>query len=454
MSEGSFARNHLEKYGWEEGKGLGRTETGMTDALKPKLKFDKAGIGHDVGEQFSFHWWDHVFNKAAKNIHIENTEEGVKVKQKGTKKNLISNKRSTHEKKDKKKPLIYGSFVKHGTLTDGAISQDKEASSSSSSSDESDDDKPLATYEGNDEMLFKACGGRTAHKGARHGLLLSGKLQRLEEQDNLHNNMMKMERKGTKEAPTVDEMERDESGLMMENKKRKEHKRRTKEDNKSEELMNSSESQVTDRLDVREEEDGEDDALGRKQRKKKKKSNFKEETSNSGTIEDTHINGINEEGSSKDSSSFEVELKQDDDSISATKSRKKKSKKGKKTKERTNVEMMEEDLETVERNEMQHGGAHADGPSRKKKSKKEKRRVEMEGEIENDVELGDGKGQSSPRGQKDIKRKRRKDRSGDSDNDNAKEKEVGSDEEVKPKKKKKKDRRMDRKRQMQEEDED
>ena len=52
----------------------------------------------------------------------------------------------------------------HGMLTDGAISQDKECSSSSSSDDSDDDDKPPETYEGNDEMLFKACGGRTAHK--------------------------------------------------------------------------------------------------------------------------------------------------------------------------------------------------------------------------------------------------------------------------------------------------
>lgn len=292
------------------------------------------------------------------------------------------------------------------------------------------------------------------HRGARHGLLLSGKLQRLEEQDNLHNNMMKMAKKGTKEAPTIGEMEREENGHMMEKKKRKEHKRRTKEENESEELMNASESQVMDRLEVKEEEDGEDNALGRKQRKKKKKRTYKEETTHLGTIEDTHINGINEEGLSKNSSFFEVELKQNDDSIRATKSRKKKSKKGKKAKERTNVEMMEEDLETVDRNDVQHEGAHTDGPSRKKKSKKEKRRVEIERGFENDVELGDGKGQNSPRGQKDIKRKRRKDRTEDNDDDNAEEKDVKSDEEVKPKKKEKKDRRMDRKKQMQEEDED
>lgn len=36
--------NHHIFFHFNSGKGLGRTETGMTDALKPKLKFDKAGV--------------------------------------------------------------------------------------------------------------------------------------------------------------------------------------------------------------------------------------------------------------------------------------------------------------------------------------------------------------------------------------------------------------------------
>ncbi|NXE14717.1 GPTC4 protein, partial [Lophotis ruficrista] len=34
-----------------------------------------------------------------------------------------------------------------------------------------------------DEELMRACGGRTAHKGARHGMTMSAKLARLEEQE-------------------------------------------------------------------------------------------------------------------------------------------------------------------------------------------------------------------------------------------------------------------------------
>ena len=31
-------------------------------------------VGHDAGKEFSFHWWDHMFNKAASSIQVETTE--------------------------------------------------------------------------------------------------------------------------------------------------------------------------------------------------------------------------------------------------------------------------------------------------------------------------------------------------------------------------------------------
>lgn len=54
----NFARKQLEKYGWSEGKGLGKKEDGIVTAIKPKLKFDNSGVGHDVGEQFTNNWWE------------------------------------------------------------------------------------------------------------------------------------------------------------------------------------------------------------------------------------------------------------------------------------------------------------------------------------------------------------------------------------------------------------
>ena len=47
-----------------QGKGLGANEDGMSDAIKPNLKFDKHGLGHDIVKDIAFNWWDNVFNKA------------------------------------------------------------------------------------------------------------------------------------------------------------------------------------------------------------------------------------------------------------------------------------------------------------------------------------------------------------------------------------------------------
>lgn len=59
------------------GKGLGRNETGIQEALKPKLKFDNRGIGHDASEQFTYHWWENAFNNAANNIQVSTTEVSI-----------------------------------------------------------------------------------------------------------------------------------------------------------------------------------------------------------------------------------------------------------------------------------------------------------------------------------------------------------------------------------------
>ncbi|XP_029044956.2 G patch domain-containing protein 4 [Osmia bicornis bicornis] len=63
-----FAKSQLLKYGWSEGKGLGKHENGITEALKPKLKFDTTGIGHQVNNWNN--WWETAFNKAANNIKL------------------------------------------------------------------------------------------------------------------------------------------------------------------------------------------------------------------------------------------------------------------------------------------------------------------------------------------------------------------------------------------------
>ncbi|XP_050298862.1 G patch domain-containing protein 4 isoform X2 [Anthonomus grandis grandis] len=73
--------------------------------------------------------------------------------------------------------LEYGSFIKTAKLTQGGTENYSVPVVES---------EALKSYQGlTDDDLFAACGGRTAHKGARHGLKLSGKLSRIEKQEKL-----------------------------------------------------------------------------------------------------------------------------------------------------------------------------------------------------------------------------------------------------------------------------
>lgn len=52
------------------GKGLGKHENGISEALKPKLKRSVTGIGHDAASDFTEHWWTQLYNKAAGNVEV------------------------------------------------------------------------------------------------------------------------------------------------------------------------------------------------------------------------------------------------------------------------------------------------------------------------------------------------------------------------------------------------
>ncbi|XP_009077898.1 PREDICTED: G patch domain-containing protein 4, partial [Acanthisitta chloris] len=134
-------------------------------------------VGHDPAETFTFHWWDHVFNKAAANVTVEPGQDGISVKvlsEQGGRN--ISTKRPL--KVGSTGDLLYGRFVKSATLT--AHGEE----SLMLHNEEEEEELDLSSCRRlTDEELVEACGGRTAHKGARHGLTMSAKLARLEEQE-------------------------------------------------------------------------------------------------------------------------------------------------------------------------------------------------------------------------------------------------------------------------------
>lgn len=169
----------LEKHGWKSGSGLGKAEDGMTEAIKVELKMDKAGMGYDASEKFSYQWWDHVYNTAAKSIEVINGKNGVSIKR-------VSDVDVCTKRKNKSvknKPMVYGNFIKTATMTDGLTEvKDTNDDSDSSSCSSAENDTGVISKM-TDEELFKACGGMTGHKGARHGINMKAKLMRIQQHD-------------------------------------------------------------------------------------------------------------------------------------------------------------------------------------------------------------------------------------------------------------------------------
>ncbi|XP_075301295.1 G patch domain-containing protein 4 [Opisthocomus hoazin] len=181
MSGMRFAERQLRRHGWRRGQGLGKREDGIAEAIRVKVKCDAAGVGHDPAEPFSFHWWDHVFNEAAANIAVEARQDGISVKTLSEQGVRISNKKP--RKAAGAGSMLYGRFVKSATLTACGEESTKLPAGSESSEEEEEKLDLSSARRLTDEELMRVCGGRTAHKGARHGLTMSAKLARLEEQE-------------------------------------------------------------------------------------------------------------------------------------------------------------------------------------------------------------------------------------------------------------------------------
>merc|ERR1712141_325334 len=83
-------------------------------------------------------------------------------------------KRKKEQKEAKKK--LYSGFVKSATLTNGQLKED-------SNKDDEEDDEIVKIERLSDEDSFKAVGGYTGHKLARHGIKESAKLKCIEAMD-------------------------------------------------------------------------------------------------------------------------------------------------------------------------------------------------------------------------------------------------------------------------------
>lgn len=173
-----FAKNILHKYGWREGDGLGKNSDGIVKPIKANFKFNNSGLGTDQAKDHTNRWWERVFDEAANNLDVG---PAGKIRQKERDAVEISA-NSYSVKKLKQKTAdgkaSYGGFLKASRLLT-AVGREEELEGHVKTEDIEFKPTKMLT----DEELFAACGGRTAHKGARHGLKLSGKLARIEAQN-------------------------------------------------------------------------------------------------------------------------------------------------------------------------------------------------------------------------------------------------------------------------------
>ncbi|KAI8072422.1 hypothetical protein BC940DRAFT_292563 [Gongronella butleri] len=215
--EGSFAKTQLEKYGWEHGGGLGKDGSGVKKHINVVKKNDKKGVGVTQGH-WDFAWWDHLYNKSASEVSIENEESGsIKVaKKKSTgddlkrsKTGIYSTERPTsndtkesamtasmtamadqvnNDTVDNKvkniqaslsarvaKNALYGGFVKSSS----GVYDPSAPSPLTGSNDVDANDFKDYSVKMTDAELFDACEGRTARKGGRGLVEQKGKFARV-----------------------------------------------------------------------------------------------------------------------------------------------------------------------------------------------------------------------------------------------------------------------------------
>lgn len=202
-----FAEEQLLKHGWTPGKGLGRKENGITQALRVTLKQDTHGVGHDPAKEFTNHWWNELFNKTAANLVVETKQDGVQIRR-------LSKETTRHN--HPKPNMLYQKFVKTATLTSDGEKPDKDLESCS----DDDNQEPQPPKILTDEMLLQACEGRTAHKAARHGITMKAKLARLEAQEQAFLAQLKGQNPGIPQLQT-------ESKPLKRKKKHKEEEEAT-----------------------------------------------------------------------------------------------------------------------------------------------------------------------------------------------------------------------------------
>lgn len=178
-----FAKKYMKKHGWQEGKGLGKKEDGINVRLRLKTQKDAVGLGYDRTKGINCHTWfaqlDEEICKAQERRKRKN-EDDEEVQEESAGISGLFSQSVTYQ----------GRFVK-GTSDDSLSGKEKKKRKKSKVVIQYEKEGKEEKEEASDfkrtsldlEQLYKKTKGATCHRTAHVGLKLSGKLQRLEEQE-------------------------------------------------------------------------------------------------------------------------------------------------------------------------------------------------------------------------------------------------------------------------------
>ena len=90
----TFGAKILEKFGWKEGEGLGKSKNGITEAIQIKRREENMGLGKTKKEvMWNDKWWEQSYNNILKDIKPKNSD----------KKEIHKERKNSEDKSNKKR---------------------------------------------------------------------------------------------------------------------------------------------------------------------------------------------------------------------------------------------------------------------------------------------------------------------------------------------------------------
>ena len=98
-----FGAKILGKYGWKEGEGLGKTKSGITEAIQIKRREENMGLGKKKNEViWNDKWWENSYDNILKGMKtVKNEDKGYNLRNSKEKNNERKNSEELGVKKRK-----------------------------------------------------------------------------------------------------------------------------------------------------------------------------------------------------------------------------------------------------------------------------------------------------------------------------------------------------------------